>query len=78
MTEEFSTLQQQETLSLVFYSPNMNVVKCKWVFRIKHNPDSSISRYKAQLVAKGFHQVEGVDFEDTFSPHHSGYIIFGC
>ena len=39
----------------------------KWVFRIKRNPDGSISRYKARLVAKGFHQRLGVDYHDTFS-----------
>ena len=39
----------------------------KWVFRIKQNPDSSIAKYKAHLVAKGFHQQLGIDFHETFS-----------
>ena len=34
----------------------VNVVGCKWVFKLKHNSDGSINRYKARLVAKGFHQ----------------------
>ena len=43
----------------------MNLVGCKWVFKLKLNSDGSISRYKARLVAKGFHQQAGVDFHET-------------
>ena len=68
MDEEFVALQRQGAWSLVPYSPTQNVVGCKWVFKLKHNSDGGISRYKARLIAKGFHQQHGVDFEETFSP----------
>ena len=68
MDEKFAALQRQGTWSLMPHSPTQNVVGCKWVFKLKHNNDGSISKYKARLVAIGFHQQYGIDFEETFSP----------
>ena len=68
MDKEFEALQRQDTWTLVPPSPSQNIVGYKWVFKLKHNSDGSISRYKARLMAKGFHQQYGVDFEETFSP----------
>lgn len=68
MSEEFNALLKNNTWELVPAHPTQNVIGCKWVFRIKRNPDGSINRYKAQLVAKGFHQRSGLDYSDTFSP----------
>ena len=48
--------------------PNRKPIGCKWVFRVKHNSDGSVSKYKARLVPKGFHQQPGFDFKETFSP----------
>lgn len=43
-------------------------IGCKWVFKVKENPDGTIKKNKARLVAKGFHQVTDFDFNETFSP----------
>ena len=42
-------------------------IDCRWVFTVKINPDGSIARLKACLVAKGYAQTYGVDYSDTFS-----------
>jgi hypothetical protein len=68
MASEFDALQRQHTWSLVPPCSDQNLVGCRWVYKIKRNTDGSVSRYKAQLVAKGFHQKAGVDFDETFSP----------
>ena len=44
------------------------VVGSKWVFRIKRSPDGAIQKYKARVVAQGFTQIEGVDYDEMFAP----------
>lgn len=68
MTQEIDALTQNQTWTLVHFHSNMNVIGCKWVFKIKRKSDGTIERYKAHFVAKGFHLHEGVDFLETFSP----------
>ncbi|PNX83073.1 hypothetical protein L195_g039111, partial [Trifolium pratense] len=65
---EFDALMNNGTWTLVPRQANTNLVGCKWLFRIKRNPDGSVARYKARLVAKGFTQTPGLDFKETFAP----------
>lgn len=44
------------------------MVGYKWVFRTKYNYDGFVARYKASLVAKGYYQIEGFSFSETFGP----------
>ncbi|KAL5767307.1 hypothetical protein ACOSQ2_014090 [Xanthoceras sorbifolium] len=68
MQSEYDALKRNKTWSLVPFSADLNVVGCKWIFRVKYKYDGSIERYKARLAAKGFHQTLGLDFKKTFSP----------
>lgn len=68
MSTEFTSTNENYTWDLVAASERMNVVGCRWVFTIKYNPDGSIDKYKARIVAKGYHQQPGLDYTETFSP----------
>ena len=68
MDEEYVALMKNKTWHLVPPRHGTNIIDCRWVYRIKKKPDGSIDRYKARLLAKGFKQRYGIDYEDTFSP----------
>jgi histone deacetylase 1/2 len=68
MESEHQALLKNQTWHLVPRPKGKNVTGCKWVYKVKRKADGSIDRYKAHLVAKGFKQRYGLDYEDTFSP----------
>ena len=69
--EEYLAMINNDVWELIPLSEvpqNMNIIKCKWVYKIKYNADGSIERYKARICAKGFQQKEGIDYQETFAP----------
>jgi hypothetical protein len=68
MEEELNQTEKNETWELVPRPKDKNVIGTKWVFRNKLNEDGQVTKNKTRLVCKGYAQVEGVDFEETFAP----------
>ena len=68
MQQEVQALHANKTWSFVPPPAHKRPIGCKWVFKIKYNPNGTIERYKAKLVAKRFSQVEGIDYWETFAP----------
>jgi hypothetical protein len=67
MQEELNNFMRNEVWSLV-ERPKQNIVGTKWVFRNKQDEHRVVIRNKARFVAKGYSQVEGLDFGETFAP----------
>lgn len=67
MESEYDSLCKNNTWTLVNRPSDVNVVRCKWVYKQKELPDGQI-KYKARLVAMGFTQEYGIDYMETFSP----------
>jgi hypothetical protein len=68
MEEEYNALMENNTWHLVPPNSKSNLIYCKWVYHVKTHADGTVDRYEARLVAKGFKQHYGIDYEDTFSP----------
>ena len=68
MDHELSTLKQARTWETVPRPKDKNVVNCKWVYWTKYKSDGAVDKHKVRLVARGFTQVYGVDYLETYSP----------
>jgi hypothetical protein len=66
--EELAAHEKNKTWEIVERRPGVKTIKSRWIFKKKRGPDGQVMRHKVRLVAKGFTQVEGVDFHETFAP----------
>jgi hypothetical protein len=66
MVEEMASLDKNETWDLVDFPAIRNPIGRKWVFKKKLNAEGKVEKYKSHLVAKGYSQVEGIDFGEIF------------
>jgi hypothetical protein len=68
MNEELDRIEKNNTWELVSRPADKNVIGSKWVFKNKMNEQGKIVKNKTILVYKGYAQVEGQDFDETFAP----------
>jgi hypothetical protein len=67
LTEEYQSILKNDVWDVVPRPEGKSIVTSKWIYKIKHATNGSIEKYKSRFVAKGFSQIEGVDYDDTFS-----------
>ncbi|NWD34211.1 hypothetical protein HX793_30945, partial [Pseudomonas reactans] len=68
MNAEISSINKNNTWTLVNKPMGVKPIGLKWVFKLKKNADGTINKHKARLVAKGYVQQPGIDFQEVFAP----------
>ncbi|KAK9034790.1 hypothetical protein V6N11_076847 [Hibiscus sabdariffa] len=68
MRSEMDSMSENQVWTFVELPEGIKSIGCKWVFKKKTDMDSNVPTYKGRLVAKGFRQIHGVDYDETFSP----------
>ena len=61
-------MYENKVWTLVDLPNDPRPIENKWIFKKKTDADGNVTVYKGQLVAKGFRQVQGIDYDETFSP----------
>lgn len=68
MQRELHALENNQTWVLTSLPKGKKPISCKWVYQIKYEPNGQVKRYKARLLAESYNQIEGLDYQDNFSP----------
>lgn len=68
MFDEYEALMANDTWTLTELPKGRKAIKCRWVFKTKHDASGNVDRHKARLVVKGFSQRKGEDYDETYSP----------
>ena len=68
MRSELKSMDENQVWDLVDPPPGVTAIGCKWVFKKKTNVDGNVQIHKARLVVKGYGQVQGIDYDETYSP----------
>jgi hypothetical protein len=68
MNDELDQIEKNNTWEMVHTLEGKNIIGSKWIFKNKLNEKGQVVRNKAILVCKGYAQIEGLDFDETFAP----------
>ena len=66
--EEMKAQDKNRSWSLTYLPQGRKLIKSRWVFKRKTDSEGNLGRFRACLVAKGFSQIAGVDYSETFAP----------
>ena len=68
MEQGLQSVEQNRTWELVPLPDGHRPITLKWLFKLKKDELGAVIKHKARLVARGFVQQEGIDYDDTFAP----------
>ena len=68
MKSEMQSMYDNQVWTLFDPPEDLKTIGCKWVFKKKTDMDGNVHNFKARLLAKGFKQTHGIDYDETFSP----------
>eukprot|EP00253_Pinus_taeda_P029363 PITA_29363 len=68
MVEEYDSIVRNSAWEIVPRLEGKSVVGLRWIYKVKQAADGSVEKYKARFVARGFSQIEGIDYEEIFAP----------
>ena len=68
MKSEIGSMYENKVWTLLDFPNDRQAIENKWIFKKNTNAHGNVTVYKGRLVAKGFRQVQGVDYNETFSP----------
>jgi hypothetical protein len=68
MLDKLGSIRENKTWSLVDLPRGHKAISLKWVFKLKHDEHGEVVKHKAQLVAKGYVQRQGIDFDEVYAP----------
>src|ERR1044071_497299 len=68
MQEELNQFERNKVWTLVPRPKDRHIIRTRWVFRNKLDDSGTVIRNKARLVAQGYNQQEGIDYDETFAP----------
>jgi hypothetical protein len=68
MVEEYDSIVKNSAWEIVPRPVDKSMVGSRWIYKVKKVVDGSVEKYKDRFVARGFSQIEGIDYDETFVP----------
>jgi hypothetical protein len=68
MVEEYDSIVKNNVWEIVPRPIDKSMVGSRWICKVKQAADGSMEKHKARFMARGFSQIEGIDYDETFAP----------